>query len=66
MKLTRIGLDLAKNVFQVHGVDRSEEGAASATVPGSGGGIFRETCAVFDWHGGMRERSLLGSCFFSG
>ncbi|MDR1162404.1 MAG: hypothetical protein LBM17_01010, partial [Candidatus Accumulibacter sp.] len=24
MKLTRIGLDLAKNVFQVHGVDRTE------------------------------------------
>jgi transposase len=24
MKITRIGLDLAKNVFQVHGVDRSE------------------------------------------
>jgi transposase len=24
MKLTRIGLDLAKNVFQIHGVDRSE------------------------------------------
>jgi transposase len=23
MKVTRIGLDLAKNVFQVHGVDRS-------------------------------------------
>jgi transposase len=25
MKLTRIGLDLAKNVFQVHGVDRSDQ-----------------------------------------
>jgi transposase len=25
MKLTRIGLDLAKNVFQVHGVDRTEQ-----------------------------------------
>jgi transposase len=24
MKVTRIGLDLAKNVFQVHGVDRNE------------------------------------------
>jgi len=24
MKITRIGLDLAKNVFQVHGVDRNE------------------------------------------
>jgi transposase len=24
MKLTRVGVDLAKNVFQVHGVDRAE------------------------------------------
>jgi hypothetical protein len=24
MKLARIGLDLAKNVFQIHGVDRTE------------------------------------------
>ena len=24
MKLIRVGVDLAKNVFQVHGVDRSE------------------------------------------
>ena len=24
MNITRIGLDLAKNVFQVHGVDRNE------------------------------------------
>ena len=25
MKLTRVGVDLAKAVFQVHGVDRSEK-----------------------------------------
>ena len=25
MKLIRVGVDLAKNVFQVHGVDRSEK-----------------------------------------
>ncbi len=24
MNVTRIGLDLAKNVFQIHGVDRDE------------------------------------------
>jgi transposase len=27
MKLTRVGVDLAKNVFQVHGVDRAERPA---------------------------------------
>jgi transposase len=25
MKLIRVGVDLAKNVFQVHGVDRAEK-----------------------------------------
>ena len=25
MKLTRVGVDLAKQVFQVHGVDRAEQ-----------------------------------------
>jgi transposase len=25
MKLIRVGVDLAKNVFQLHGVDRSEK-----------------------------------------
>jgi transposase len=24
MKLTRVGVDLAKNIFQLHGVDRAE------------------------------------------
>ena len=27
MKLTRVGVDLAKQVFQVHGVDRAERAA---------------------------------------
>ena len=27
MKLIRVGVDLAKNVFQVHGVDRNEKAA---------------------------------------
>ncbi len=25
MKLIRVGVDLAKNVFQLHGIDRSEK-----------------------------------------
>jgi transposase len=25
MKIIRVGIDLAKNVFQIHGVDRSEK-----------------------------------------
>jgi hypothetical protein len=53
MKVIRIGVDLAKNVFQVHGVDRFEKPvwrkklsrtdwialnpSAGALIPGSGG-----------------------------
>ncbi len=33
MKLTRVGVDLAKQVFQVHGVDRAE--LVSAAEAGS-------------------------------
>lgn len=29
MEITRIGLDLAKNVFQVHGGQRTREGSAA-------------------------------------
>ena len=53
--VTRVGLDLAKNVFQVHGVDakgetrRRTQGAArragrvlrqAAAMPGCDGGVF--------------------------
>jgi transposase len=30
MKLMRVGVDLAKSVFQVHGVDRNEKPVAPA------------------------------------
>jgi len=30
MKLIRVGVDLAKNVFQVHGVDRNEKAGCGA------------------------------------
>lgn len=42
MKLTTIGLDLAKNVFQVHGID--EHGKVlgeEAASPGPDGDVFR-------------------------
>jgi hypothetical protein len=31
MKLIRVGVDLAKNVFQLHGVDRSERRSGGAS-----------------------------------
>jgi len=33
MKITRIGLDLAKNVFQVHGVDEHGKAVLRRQVP---------------------------------
>ena len=62
MKITSIGIDLAKNVFQVHGVD--EHGKAVFNKP-----LKREQMAAFfvnparlpDWHGGLWQCSSLGS-----
>lgn len=31
MEIRRVGVDLAKNVFQVHGVDQREAGVAAST-----------------------------------
>ena len=35
-EITTIGLDLAKNVFQVHGVDRSDTVVARKRLPDEG------------------------------
>ena len=37
MQVTTIGLDIAKNVFQVHGIDASEEGCGSEAAPAQPG-----------------------------
>jgi len=37
MKLTRVGVDLAKQVFQVHGVDRAERPACEIGMEACGG-----------------------------
>jgi len=48
MKLSRVGVDLAKNVFQLHGVDRSE------TV------VWRRRLRREDWIEVLRERAEPG------
>ena len=46
MQVTTIGLDIAKNVFQVHGIDAREKVvglngfAVGASLPGYGWGIY--------------------------
>lgn len=44
MKLIRVGVDLAKNVFQVHGVDRSEKA------------VWRKKLGRADWFNALLER----------
>ena len=44
MKLIRVGVDLAKNVFQVHGVDRTEKP------------IWRKKLSRADWLKALLER----------
>lgn len=61
MKMTTVGIDLAKNVIQVHGVD--ERGKAVLRKP-----LKREQVASFfatlpplpDRHGSLRQRASLG------
>lgn len=62
MKVTTADIDLAKNVFQLHGVD--EQGKTVLRKQ-----LKREQVAQFfanlptclDWSGGVRERASLGS-----
>ncbi len=61
MKITTIGIDLAKNVFQAHGVNehgKTEKKKAAQAQPGCG--VLCESAAVLDWHGGVWQRALLG------
>ena len=44
MKLIRVGVDLAKNVFQVHGVDRTEKP------------VWRKKLSRGDWLKALLER----------
>ena len=58
MQVTTIGLDIAKNVFQVHGIDADEKDAADATSALPGAGVFRGSCAVPDRDGGVSHRAF--------
>jgi len=47
MQITTIGLDIAKNVFQVHGIDAAREGRRQETAsPRSGVEVFCGVAAV--------------------
>ena len=47
MKLTTVGIDLAKNVFQIHGIDEHGKGTREeATAPRPDGAVLRERSTV--------------------
>jgi hypothetical protein len=47
MQITTVGLDLAKSIFQVHGVDATGQVVEVTSLPGR--------------HGGLRHVALLGA-----
>ena len=62
MKITNVGIDLARNVFQVHAVD--ERGAVVLRKQlrrDQMTAFFREPAALCDRHGGVRQRPPLGA-----
>ena len=61
MKITTIGIDLAKAVFQIHGVDeRGKVVAAQATQARRDVELLRQPGAMPDRHGSLRQCALLG------
>ena len=45
MQITTIGLDIAKNVFQVHGIDANEKVVVEEATPAQpGDGVFQSVC----------------------
>ena len=62
MQITTIGLDLAKNVFQVHGIDAAENVVVRKQLRRRQVlEFFQGATAVLDWHGGLRDLALLGA-----
>ena len=56
--VTTIGLDIAKSVFQVHGVDADGKVVIRRQLKRSVcSGVLSEAAAMPDWHGGLRVTS---------
>jgi hypothetical protein len=51
MEITTVGLDIAKRVFQLHGVDAAGKGSIAAEAATVGGaGVLQGPTALFGWH----------------
>ena len=62
MQVTTIGLDIAKNVFQVHGIDAAEKVVVRKQLRRSQVlEFFKALPPLPCWHGGLRDGPLLGA-----
>ena len=62
MQITTIGLDIAKNVFQVHGIDAAEKVVVRKQLRRSQVlAVLQSAAAVPHRHGGVRHGPLLGA-----
>ena len=60
-EITTIGLDLAKNIFQVHGVDETGTAVVVKTAAAQPGhGVLCRLAAVSGRHGSLRDGTSLG------
>ena len=65
-KYIRIGVDIAKNSFQVHALESEDCSATKRKLSRSGDRqIPRRGRAAKDWHGGLRLGALLGAGGFA-
>ena len=62
MQITTIGLDIAKNVFQVHGIDAAEKVIVRKQLRrGQMLAFFKRAAALPCGHGSLRDVPLLGT-----
>ena len=61
MEITTVGLDLAKNVFQVHAIGSTGGVVVRRSLAGSGDPVLQQAPAVSHRHGGVRHEPSLGA-----
>ena len=62
MEIATIGLDIAKNVFQVHAIDAAEKVVVRKQLRRSQVlEFFKGAAGLPCWHGSLRDGPLLGA-----
>ncbi len=61
MHVTTVGLDLAKHVFQVHGIIRTDRFSFAVSSAEASSSLLPPVAALPDWHGGVLHRPFLGA-----